>query len=313
MQFLKGLAVSLLSFLLFLSLSLLGTAFMLNQTLLNLAFIDSQINKLDFAALVNEIIIEPTSRQINQQFSQQFPQLGQLVTEAMKDTAADLEPWIKEKASEVAFSSYNYFTGKSESLNLTISLEPVNDSLRASLSETILESPPPDLAAVPPAMREQLVNTIEQQLTQSIPAKFELKESAFPPEVQSTLQQVRQAISYFQTAYPLLIGFILLLVLGIVLINRQVKSTTRSLGTTSLTYGVFGYAGIFITKYFSGTQIGADRLPLSLQAWLPQFLSALLSPVETFSIALAAVGLLLVIVSIVYRREKSPGTVSADE
>jgi len=66
-----------------------------------------------------------------------------------------------------------------------------------------------------------------------------------------------------------------------------------------------GYAGIFASQYFIGAQIGALGLPTALQAWLPQFTSDLLAPLQTFNIAVAVTGLVLVIVSIVYPRKPS--------
>lgn len=309
MQFLKGLAISLLSFLLFLSLSLFSLAFMLNQTILDPDFIVSQMTKLNLSSLVKEIAITPISqdigRQFSQQFGQQFPQGEELVAGVLNDTMADLEPWLKEKGSEVTYAAYDYLVGNSPSLNLTISLAPVKESLGANLRETLLKSAPPELAAAPPAMQEQIINGIEQQLIQQIPADFKLQESSFPPEVRDILGQVRQGIGYFQTAYPVLIVFMALLMLGIILIYRQVKGATRSLGSTFLTYGVLGYAGIFASQYFLGTQIEAFNLPAALQTWLPQFITSLQTPVQTFNIAVAITGLVLVIVSIVYRRESS--------
>jgi len=310
MQFLKGLAISLLSLLLFLSLSVFGLVFMLNQTVLNPEFVTSHISKLDLSSLAKETVIDQISRDMTQQFSQQFPQARELIPQILNKTMADLEPWIKEKANEITYATYDYMTGKSQSVSLTISLAPVKDSLAANLRETLLESPPPELAAAPPAMREQIVKGIEQQLTQELPATFDLNETMFPPDVRGTLGQVRQYTGYVQTAYPLLIGFMALLALLIILLYRSVKGATRSLGGTVLTYGVLGYAGIFASQYFLETQIGPQMgalgLPTALQSWLPQFLDSLWAPILTFNIAVAVAGLVLVIVSIVYPRKPSP-------
>lgn len=306
MQFLKGLAISLLSLLLFLSLSLFSVAFMLNKTILNPDFAVYQLNKLDLSSLAKEMVIDQISQDIGQQITRQFPGAQLLINEILNNTMADLEPWMKERANEIIYATYDYMVGKSQSLSVTISLTPVKDTLAANLRETILESPPPQLAAAPPAMREQIVSGIEQQLTQQIPATFDFNESMFPAEVRDTLDQVRQGISYSQTAYPLLIGFMLLLMLGIILIYHQVKGATRTLGSTLLTYGVLGYAGIFAGQYLIGTQIGALGLPAALQAWLPGFLDGLWSPLQTFNIAVAVAGLVLVIVSIVYPRKALP-------
>ena len=306
MQFLKGLAIALLSFLLFLSLSVFSLVFMLNQTILNPTFVTDQINKLDLLSLTEEMgIIDQISRDMTQQFSQQFPQARELIPQILNKTMADLEPWIKEKANEITYATYDYMAGKSQSLSLTISLAPVKDSLAANLRETLLESPPPELAAAPAAIREQIVKGIEQQLTQELPATFDLNETMFPAEAQDTLGQVRQYMGYVQTAYPLLIGFMVLLALLIILLYRSVKGATRSLGGTVLTYGVLGYAGIFASQYLIRTQVGALGLPTALQSWLPQFLDSLWAPIQTFNIAVAVAGLVLVIVSIVYPRKPS--------
>ena len=94
-----------------------------------------------------------------------------------------------------------------------------------------------------------------------------------------------------------------LLILGIVLLNRQVRASTRSLGSIFLSYGVIEYAGIWATKYFATPQFLQLGMPSSLQAWIPQLLGDFLAPLEMFSLGLMIGGVVLLIVSFVYRRE----------
>ena len=116
-------------------------------------------------------------------------------------------------------------------------------------------------------------------------------------------------MSYYQLLYQALLGLMLLLVLGIILISREVKDISRRLGTPCLTYGVLGYAGILAAKYFSGnsllnlttTWLQQPELPESLQTWLSQFLTNLLTPLEMFNLGLLIAGAVLIIVSFVYR------------
>ena len=291
MQFLKGLAISLLSLLLFLSLSTFGLIFMLNQTLLNPDFIVAELNTLEISSLTEEIL------------SEQIPQEEKFMAKVLDDTVTDLEPWIREQISTITYASYDYLMGRSQSLNVVVSLQPVTDNLKDNLRQAILQSPPPELTELPPAEVERYFDELYQQFTQDIPSTFEVNQNSLPPESRSTLEQVRQAIGYFQTGYQVLIGFMLLLILGIILINRQVKSTTRSLGTTFLTFGAFQYIGILIAKYFS--RASSPDLPLSFQTWLPQFLSDLLAPLEMLSIVLAVTGVVLITVSIIYKRKPS--------
>ena len=147
-----------------------------------------------------------------------------------------------------------------------------------------------------------------------IPATLEFDESLFGTEapaqiaealanVETVLEYGREYIDYFQLLYIALIGLMVLLVLGIVLISRQVKGITRELGTVFTTYGAFEYVGIFVAKYFSGTQLAQlNSIPPSLQAWLPQFISDFLAPLEMFSLGLLIGGVVLIVVSFVYKR-----------
>ena len=295
MKFLKGLALSLLSFLLFLSLSIFGLALTLNYTILNPDFVVSEVNKLDISSLAGEFL----SQQIHQ-FEVAAP-YEPYVAEVLDDTIADLEPWVKEQASTVTYSSYDYLMGKSQSLSVVISLEPVKESLRDNLREAFLQSPPPELKGLPPAEVERYFDEFYQGLTREIPSTFEFNESSLSPEVLARLEQAKQGISYFQLGYKALIGFILLLILGIILINREVKGATRGLGITFLTYGVLEYGGIFAAKYFAGAQLPQLGIPASLQAQLPQLLGDFLAPLAMFSIGIGIAGVVLLIVSFVYK------------
>jgi len=289
MKLLRGLALSLLSLLLFLSLSIFGLALTLNNTVLNPDFVVSELDRLDMSSLAKEFI------------SEQIPPEEELMAEVLGDTITDLEPWIKEQVSDSVYSSYDYLMGRSQSLSLVISLEPARDSLKDNLREAILQSPPPELKGASPSEIELFLNEAYGQIDQQIPPTFEFNESSLSPEVLAQLEQVRQAIGYFQAGYKALIGFILLLILGIILINRQVKGATRGIGITFLSCGVPWYASIFVAKYLAGTQLAQLDIPSQLQGWLPQLVDDFLAPLEIFSIGLLAGGVGLIIVSFVYR------------
>lgn len=289
MKFLKGLALSLLGFLLFLSLSILGLALTLNYTILNPDFIVSEVDELDVSSLVEEFL------------SEEIPQEEPYLAEVLDNTIADLEPWIKEQVNAGIYTSYDYLLGKSESLSLVISLEPVKDSLKDNLREAILESPPLELEGASPAEIELYLDEAYSEIDEMLPPRFEFNVSSLDPEVLAQLEQARQYIGYFQLGYKLLIGFILLLILGIILIHRQVKRATREIGIIFLTYGVLEYIAIFVTKYLAGTQLTKLDVPAQLQTLLPQLLSNFLAPLEIFSICLLVVGVALIIVSFVYK------------
>jgi len=288
MKFLKGLALSLLNFLLFLSLSTFGLMLTLNYTILNPDFVVSQVDKLDVASLLKEQI--------------QIPPEAQFMAGAIDDTITDLEPWMKEEINASIYSGYDYLMGRSQSLSIVISMEPAKEILRDNLREAFLESAPPELAALSPAEIEQYFDQFyEQEISKQIPPTLEFNQSSLPPEVMVTLEQVRQGIGYFQLGYQALIGFIVLVIIGIILINRQVRSTTRGIGTTFLVIGVFGLIEIFLATRFAGPQMAQLGIPPLLQAWIPQLLNDFLAPLQMFSIGLLAAGVVLLIVSFVYK------------
>ena len=298
MKFLKILALSLLSFLLFLSLSIFGLVLMVNHTILNPDFIIAELNKLDISSLVKDLL------------NQQIPQDEPYITEIIDNTITELEPWIRDQAHDSIYSSYHYFLGKSQSLSLVISLEPLRDSLKNNLSEAISQSPPPELAGVPPTIVELYINEAHQTIDEMIPTTFEFNKSSLSPEVRAQLEQVRQYVGYVQLTYKVLIALILLLILGIVLLKREVRSATRKLGIIFTTYGAFEYLGIIIIKRLAGAQLPQLGIPPSLQDWLPQFLKDVLVPLEIFSLSLLIAGVALIVVSFVYK-PRQPSEVEA--
>ena len=187
MNLLKGLALGILSFLLVLSLSVFGVAFLVKQTILNPGFVSSELNKLDVPQLAEEFL------------SEQIPE-EMLTDEVLSDIITDLEPWIQEQVTDGVYTFYEYLTGESESLSVVVSLEPVKESLRDYVSETTL---------------------------QSIPSTFELNEASLSPQLSANIELVREYIGYFQVGYIFLIGFMLLLIVGIVAIAYTVNKGQR--------------------------------------------------------------------------------------
>jgi hypothetical protein len=299
MKILKGLALGLLSFLLFLSLSLFGVLLMLNLTILNPHFVVSELNRLDTSTIAEEFL----SQQSGEGIFQDEPYIAEVV----EKTITDLEPWIREQTGAAIYAGYDYLLGKSQNLSLEIPLEPLRDSLKDNLRDAVLQSPPPELAGLPPAAKEQYINEAYQNIDELIPPRFEANESLLDPEVLTQLGQARQYIGYLQTSYWVLMGFIPLLILGIIFLNRQVKGATRELGIIFLTYGVIEYVSIFIAKNLAGGQLSTLDVPQTIQTWLPQLLDGILAPLEIFSICFIVAGIALITVSFVYKpRQPSP-------
>ena len=287
-------------------------ALTLKHTILSSDFITSLSEELDVASLAGVYL--------RQQLKSSIPaDLGYpagSIDAQLDDILAELKPWLKEQVAIVANPVVNYLLGESQSLKVVISLEPVKVILKDNLRVVFLKSPPPELAGTPPAELGSYFDAMWPLISQQIPPTFVIDESMIgtdaPAQIaqalagaEDGLRQARQYVDYFLLAYKALIGFMVLLILGIILLNRSVRDTTRSLGITFLTYGAFEYGGILVAKYFGGKQFSVAGLPESLQVWLPQFLDNLMSPLEIFSLVLLIGGLALIIVSFVYKPRQS--------
>lgn len=274
---------------------------------------DTVLNKEFIASLVEEADVTSSFKQyLKEQLTEGIPPDQQYLVPYLDEAIPTLEPWIEEQASIVVGPVVDYVLGESQTLRVVISLEPMKAILRTSTREAFLKSPPPELAAASPAELDRYFNDYYQQFVAEIPATFEIDESALGPDVpastaqaltdaETALAQARLYIGYFRLGYTLLIIFILLLILGIVLIYREVRGASRNLGITFLTYGALEYIGILIGKHFLRTGLPLADLPSSLQSWLPQLAINFLRPLEMLSLGLATGGLVLIIVSFVYR------------
>ena len=297
MKFLKGLLLTVLSLLLFLSLSVFGIAFILNSTLLNPGFAARQVEKLDVSSLVREVV--------EMQFGEQLTQGAEFLEEAINKVISDQEPWLKEQVTAAIYSGYDYFLGKTERLSLIVSLESLKDGMRESLWEFFMQSLPPQLSGLPTDQLEPYFEQYYQEYAAQIPSEFEFDESSLDADTLATIREIRQGIGYFQLGYNILIGFMVLLVLAIILINRNVRGSTRELGITLLIYGALEFATVFLARNYTPSSLPfPSGIPATLETWLLGLSADLLTPLQTFSIGVLVGGVVLLIVSFVYPRRE---------
>jgi hypothetical protein len=303
MNFFKAFGLAVLGVLLFLSLSFFGLMFTINQTFLDPDFTVAQLDKLDTASLAKDIV---RGQILSQATVPTMLPIGTFFTGAVDKTINDMEPWLKEQSRNITYSFYDYLEGKSQSLSVVIPLEPVKEQLKDNISQAVTTSPPTGLTDMSPATIERYLEPYYAR----IPSSFELNEAWLGPQTMAQINQLRQILSHFDTVYYALIGFIILLILGIILIKHEVRGSTRSLGATFLSCGIVSYGGVWLAKYAIGTQSVLPQVPVYLQSWLPQIMADVLSPLELYSLVLASVGAVLLIVSFAYRRQaeyRSPG------
>lgn len=298
MKVLKGLAISLLGFLLFLSLSSFGLAFTMKSTVLNPRFVIAETDKLDIVGLAKTV----ADRQLSQ-----LPPDYQFAKQPVLDSIPVLEPWIREQMRSAINSGYDYLLGKTDQLRIVVSLDQAKATLRDRLYQALLKNPPPQLASVPPAQLQQYFDQFYQQIAAQIPSTYQITSSSLPPGAASQLGQVRQYVGQFLFWYNILIIFMIVLVAGIVLILRNVREAARNLGVTFLSYGALEFAGIIVGgKYLVGfipqmIQLPPE-IPPSLMVWVQGLIVDMFRPLVLFSLVCAVGGAILIIVSFFFAK-----------
>jgi len=357
MTVLKGFAIGILSLLLFLSLSVFGVALMINSTLLNPDFVADELEKMN----VSELIIDTAEEQI----VEELPEDILFLKEAVYEVISDHEPWLKEQLNNAIYSGYDYLLGKTDDLEITISLEDLKESLRDSLWRVSIKQLPEWLSDsvddglkpyiyrhlhefaenipkeyLPPEFadlsEEQLkiyvdlyFDDIASQITNKgllpvfsspleallkpyfeqyydefigdIPSELVIDESEISSDVMEQIVLARQYVSYFRTGYYALIAFMVLLVLGIILIHRNVKDSTRTLGIGFLIYGIIEFASVYVLRNFVPNTLPLDDLPSTLQTWLLGLYGDFLAPLQWFSLGILILGAILLAASFIYR------------
>lgn len=133
-----------------------------------------------------------------------------------------------------------------------------------------------------------------------LPSEQVINEQEIPAEVMEQLWLARKYIGYLRTGYYALIAFMVLLVAGIILINRNIKDISRILGIVFITYGVLEFIGVLVARSLHPLTYITD-LPASLETSLSGLFRDMLAPLQWFSLGILIIGAVLLAASFVYR------------
>ncbi|MBI2836216.1 MAG: hypothetical protein HYX85_00790 [Chloroflexi bacterium] len=290
----------------------------LRNTVLKKDFFLAVVDKLDIAAFARQLLKQQLGS------GQVPPEFQKYVDPALDKVIGGLKPWMKQQIEIAADPLLDYLLGLRDSFRVAINTDTLRTSLLTSIRETVLLSPPPELAALPPAEREMILNQflpgLERALSGMIPPTIELDEKMLGTEMRARIIQgiteaegklieARQFITYSQTAYKALIAIILVSTAGIILIQRQVRGASRTLGVIFLVYGAIAYAVALVGKNVVRAQLveAMAEVPPTLQSWVMQLSDRLLAPLATFSLAVLIAGAALLVLSFVYPKRTGTG------
>lgn len=135
----RGVLVAILSFLLMLSLIIFGVLFTVKSTAMNPDFITGQLDKANITQMSKDFAEEELIEDIPEDF--------RFFEDVIYEVIADHEPWLKEQLSAAIHEGYNYLLSKTDSLEISIPLETLKESVRESLWAHLLEELPEWIAS----------------------------------------------------------------------------------------------------------------------------------------------------------------------
>lgn len=144
------------------------------------------------------------------------------------------------------------------------------------------------------------------QYAAQIPDALVVDRSNISSGVMDQLMLIRKYIGIFRTAYYWLIVFMAVLAAGIFLIYRNIQEPSRSLGIDLLIFGAFDLAGVLIARSINPAQMILNALPQqlpSLSPWITALFHDVLTKALTFSIAVLAVAVVLIVISFVFKKK----------
>ncbi len=284
----------------------------LKNSLLKPEFIAAFASDLDLSSLTKQLIFKQISIPSGLPISQDK------ILQYFNDAISKAEPQIKQEFVSVIPSIVDYLLGISDSLNASISLKPIFDSAKDTIKADFLKSPPPQLAGIPPAQLEQIFNQLFAQLGTAIPSTIAINQNTLGDlssvraqiadslaSAKQVLDQARVYISYIDTVFKVSLVLTIVLIAGIILVNRRVKTSSRAIGITFVVSGALQLAGIYIARTLAQPYLAQVNLPANLQPLIPRLLDDIVEPLRIFGIIVLIVGAALIVVSIVYKRGRT--------
>lgn len=291
MQILKGIALGLVCFFLFIVLPLLGLAYTANSTAVNPQFAASEIRKLDIAELGRDVIVDL------------LPAEDQPYASAVDATLTEMKPWIDQQTDTAVKGVYAYLNGESDDINIDIQTGPFEQSLVDNFTADFLKAPPPEYVKLSNAQKAQYLAQSQKELTDLFP-DITIDSSLIGEDGMSALDQAKQVFGYIHSSFIWLLVTAIALILLVILIFREIKGSTRSIGIVFLAGGAVSGVLFLIIRSVVPGMLPTDDFPSQIQAWIAQFANDVLSPWGMFSLGAAVVGALLIGISFLYRSTK---------
>jgi hypothetical protein len=294
MQVLRGIALGLLGFFLFISLILLGIAFTIDNTALNPQFIVNEIGQLDIPSIVHETL----AKSVPADYQPYIRGIDASVTETL--------PWINQQIKYIVTGTYDYLLSKTDRLDLSISTQPLQQSLKKNLTSAFLQSAPADYSRLSDADKQVYLARFQQEIVTFIPAQINITPDSLGADGAKAFIEARNIAGYIKNLYLVLIAATLVMAFLLVWLIRDVPGILRSLGIICFISGALSSIAVFGLKSLIPVMIPPNTLPEVLRLWIQTVLEDFISPWGIYSLSFLIGGLILFIASFFYHRAQAP-------
>ena len=298
-------------------------AAILRDTVLSTDFVATLLDELDISYLSSDFLLDNITDFI--------PEDVDIPTDRLEEAVAALGPSITEAMSTNIDAVLDYLLGQTQTLSVVISLEPVMDDVKDILRDTLLDFLPAEVELLPQDERDRRLDEYLSEMMESIPSSFELDETMFGSEIpeqvaaaladaqdaltevrseiakvvreaEEVLEEPRQYVGYFLSGYTGLLALIGVCILAIIGLRRQVKRACLQLGIIALVCGALELAAVILGKNFAVANLAELDIPQVVQGLPELLINDFAAPLQTLSLGLLGVGLVLIVVSIFYPR-----------
>lgn len=169
MDAVKGLITALLCIILFIAVNVLGVAVWANATILNQDFVSRQMEKVDISEIADEVVDEFIADSV--ELPSEVAAFEDVIYDMMYEVIDEYEPWIQEQFDLVTEQIYDYLQGRSDVLNIEISLMELKSTLRDKLWTTLNENADTVLTRIVDNVVDYMIENPEEAVSY-IPGDF---------------------------------------------------------------------------------------------------------------------------------------------
>ena len=301
----------------------------LRQTVLSDNFVREVLSYYDYTAVTKDIVANYMQGKLPEGIELTSPQLDRV--------AATLQPSVKLAFSSESDNFADYLVGSRADFSVKVDITPAFPTIKIVVKEAILTLLPGYLQGVTQEEIDNAYETYYPIFSQTLPITYEVTSNDLgtgavneitktitdaqdgltearnnidttSQNFENALKEAKPYVGYFRLGYVCLIALIIALIVGIILIYRNVKGSCRNLGIVFFIYGALAFAAVLIIKYFALRQFATLDIPQALNNVPGILLNDALSPLRIVSLVCLVGGILLTATSLIYPRLKPTKT-----